>query len=84
MQFEKSNNSFQNTKSGQELKATIERKRSMTPIAAVPIRQQAAQEAYESVLAEAGATCPNGIQSMFVLSNRSEVETANSAKTGSS
>jgi len=58
VQFEKSNNSFQNTASGQELKATVERKRSLTPIAAVPIRQQTAQEAYESVLANAGATLP--------------------------
>jgi hypothetical protein len=58
VQFEKGNNSFDPVKSEADLKAFIERKRSSTPISALPIRQQSAQEAYELVLAQAGATLP--------------------------
>jgi hypothetical protein len=58
VQFEKSNNSFDPVKSEADLKAFIERKRSPNPIPVLPIRQQSAQEAYESVLAQAGATLP--------------------------
>ncbi len=41
-----------------EIKAFIERKRSLTPIPAVPVLTQTAQEAFEVVLAHAGATLP--------------------------
>jgi hypothetical protein len=58
VQFEKSNNSFDPVKSETDLKTFIERKRSASPIPALAIRQQSAQEAYELVLAQAGAILP--------------------------
>ena len=58
VQFEHNSQSFENTHSEAELKAFMDHKRSLTPIPSVPIRQQTAQEAYELVLAQAGATLP--------------------------
>jgi pectate lyase len=49
---------FENVKSQEQLNTLIKRVRSRTPIPAVPITQQSAQEAYELVLAGAGATLP--------------------------
>src|SRR5262249_25447672 len=58
VQFEKGNNSFDSAISEADLKAHIDHKRSLTPIPVVAIRQQTAKEAYELVLAGAGATLP--------------------------
>ena len=59
VQFEgKGSSSFEGTNSESEMKAFVARKRSLTPAAAVPIRQQPAEQAYELVLAQAGATLP--------------------------
>jgi hypothetical protein len=45
-------------KGGGGLQAVIEKVRGQDPFAAIPIRQQSAQEAYELVLANSGATLP--------------------------
>jgi hypothetical protein len=58
VQFEKNNNRFDTVTGDADLKAFIERKRSSTPIPAVPVKTQTAKEAYEAVLANAGATLP--------------------------
>lgn len=58
VQFEKNNNSFEAIGSGAQNMAIIEHKRALTPAASLPIRQQSAKEAYELVLANAGATLP--------------------------
>jgi len=49
---------FDDVDSENQVKALIEKVRSRTPIPSVPITQQSAEEAYELVLAEAGATLP--------------------------
>ena len=50
---------FEDVKSQEQINVLIEKVRSCTPIPAAPITQQSAQEAYELVLADAGATLPN-------------------------
>jgi len=49
---------FDDVRSEAQLKALIEKVRATGPIPAVPITQQGAEQAYELVLAEAGASLP--------------------------
>jgi len=50
---------FDDVKSDDQVRALVEKVRAKAPISSIPITQQSAQEAYELVLAHAGATLPN-------------------------
>ena len=50
---------FDDVESDDQLRTLIEKVRASAPVPSVPITQQSAEEAYELVLAQAGATLPN-------------------------
>lgn len=50
---------FDDVESDDQVRALIEKVRARTPVPSVPITQQSAEQAYELVLAHAGATLPN-------------------------